>query len=140
MGQATLDDLEEIEGENTIEGDVANDTNPQGGIAQPNRRRGRPSHERTPKPQIGRCKAKIPANSSCVHSNENPTFRMRARSRKKWRMCPNRLATGRKKIGLERNAAPLPGQPRRGRSLALAPHVPGTARAGLKLRGVSPPL
>ena len=25
MGQATLDDLEEIEGENTIEGDVAND-------------------------------------------------------------------------------------------------------------------
>ena len=51
MGQATLDDLEEIEGENTIEGDVANDTNPQGGIAQPNRRRGRPSHERTPKPQ-----------------------------------------------------------------------------------------
>jgi hypothetical protein len=51
MGQATLDDLEDIGGENTIEGDVANDTNPQGGIEQPHRRRGRPSHERTPKPR-----------------------------------------------------------------------------------------
>src|SRR5438094_10412705 len=32
MAQASLDDLEDLEGENTIEGDVENDTNPQGGI------------------------------------------------------------------------------------------------------------
>ena len=51
MGQATPDDLEEIEGENTIEGDVENDTNAQGGIEAPDRRKRRPSHERTPKPR-----------------------------------------------------------------------------------------
>jgi hypothetical protein len=32
MAQATPEDLEALEGENTIEGDVENDTNPQGGI------------------------------------------------------------------------------------------------------------
>jgi len=32
MAQASLDDLEALQGENTIEGDVENDTNPQGGI------------------------------------------------------------------------------------------------------------
>jgi hypothetical protein len=32
MAQATPEDLAALEGENTIEGDVANDTNPQGGI------------------------------------------------------------------------------------------------------------
>jgi hypothetical protein len=32
MAQASLDDLEELEGENTFEGDVENDTNAQGGI------------------------------------------------------------------------------------------------------------
>jgi hypothetical protein len=30
--QATSEDLEDVEGENTIEGDVENDTNAQGGI------------------------------------------------------------------------------------------------------------
>jgi hypothetical protein len=32
MAQATADDLEELEGVNTFEGDVDNDTNPEGGI------------------------------------------------------------------------------------------------------------
>jgi hypothetical protein len=32
MAQASLEDLEDLEGENTFEGDVANDTNAQGGI------------------------------------------------------------------------------------------------------------
>lgn len=32
MAQASLDDLADLEGANTIEGDVENDTNPQGGI------------------------------------------------------------------------------------------------------------
>ena len=32
MAQVTPDDMEEFAGENTIEGDVENDTNPQGGI------------------------------------------------------------------------------------------------------------
>jgi hypothetical protein len=44
MAQASLDDLEDIEGENTVEGDLANDTNPQGGIDRENKRHGRPSH------------------------------------------------------------------------------------------------
>jgi hypothetical protein len=51
MAQATTDDLERIEGENTFEGDVENDTNPQGGIDEPDRRRGRPAHDQTPKPR-----------------------------------------------------------------------------------------
>lgn len=34
---ATPDELEEFEGENTFEGDVENDTNPQGGIDKPGR-------------------------------------------------------------------------------------------------------
>lgn len=32
MAQASLEDLEALQGENTVEGDFANDTNPQGGI------------------------------------------------------------------------------------------------------------
>jgi hypothetical protein len=51
MAQATSDDLEAIEGENTFEGDVQNDTNPQGGIDAPDRRQGRPAHDQTPKPR-----------------------------------------------------------------------------------------
>ena len=45
MAQASLDDLEALEGENTYEGDVENDTNPQGGIDKAevmDRRRGPP--------------------------------------------------------------------------------------------------
>lgn len=38
---ATADDLAEFEGRNTIEGDVANDTNPQGGISKAAARGGR---------------------------------------------------------------------------------------------------
>src|SRR4051812_21430229 len=37
MAGATTDDLEELEGENTIEGDLENDTNAQGGIDKPQR-------------------------------------------------------------------------------------------------------
>jgi hypothetical protein len=37
MGQATPDDLDELLGENTIEGDVENDTTPQGGIDEEGR-------------------------------------------------------------------------------------------------------
>jgi hypothetical protein len=52
MAQASLDDLEDIEGENTFEGDLANDTNPQGGIEKENKRQGRPAHrDQTPKPR-----------------------------------------------------------------------------------------
>jgi hypothetical protein len=32
MSQSSSEDLEEIQGENTIEGDVENDTNPHGGV------------------------------------------------------------------------------------------------------------
>jgi len=58
MAQAAPEDLEALEGENTIEGDVENDTNPHGGIEKaevqgekregsPQKDRGRPSR-RTP--------------------------------------------------------------------------------------------
>jgi hypothetical protein len=40
MAHATPDDLEDSEGVNTIEGDVANDTNRHGGIDKPIRREG----------------------------------------------------------------------------------------------------
>jgi len=45
MAQASLDDLDQLEGANTIVGDVENDTNPQGGIDKAdvmNRRRAPP--------------------------------------------------------------------------------------------------
>ncbi len=51
MAQATADDLAEIEGENTFEGDLENDTNAQGGIGEDNKRHGRPAHDQTPKPR-----------------------------------------------------------------------------------------
>jgi hypothetical protein len=50
MAQATPEELEELEGENTIEGDVENDTNPQGGIDKAevrDRRRSLPWPDRT---------------------------------------------------------------------------------------------
>lgn len=37
MAQASLEDLEALQGENTIEGDLENDTNPQGGIDEEQR-------------------------------------------------------------------------------------------------------
>jgi hypothetical protein len=48
MAQVTADDMEEFAGENTIEGDIENDTNPQGGIdkAEVNDRRGPPRKDR----------------------------------------------------------------------------------------------
>lgn len=49
MAQASAEDLEDIEGENTFEGDLENDTNAQGGIEKANRRHGRPAHDQTPK-------------------------------------------------------------------------------------------
>ncbi|CCE00645.1 hypothetical protein [Bradyrhizobium sp. STM 3809] len=54
MAQASLDDLAEIEGANTIEGDVENDTNAQGGIDKAevmDRRRGPPQHDRDQPPR-----------------------------------------------------------------------------------------
>jgi hypothetical protein len=52
MAQASLDDLAEIEGENTFEGDIENDTNPQGGIERDDERKGRPAHrDQTAKPR-----------------------------------------------------------------------------------------
>ena len=52
MAQASLDDLAEIEGENTFEGDRENDTNPQGGIERGDERQGRPAHrDQTSKPR-----------------------------------------------------------------------------------------
>ncbi|WP_407148940.1 hypothetical protein [Bradyrhizobium sp. ORS 86] len=41
MAQAMPDDVDALEGENTFEGDVENDTNPQGGVEKPRRRAGR---------------------------------------------------------------------------------------------------
>jgi hypothetical protein len=48
MAQVTAEDLEEFAGENTIEGDIENDTNAQGGIdkAEVNDRREPPSKDR----------------------------------------------------------------------------------------------
>lgn len=52
MAQASADDLEEIEGENTFVGDIENDTNPQGGIDREDQRQGRPAHrDHTSKPR-----------------------------------------------------------------------------------------
>jgi hypothetical protein len=54
MAQADLDDLEALQGGNTFEGDVANDTNPQGGIDKAevmDRRRGPPRSERVEPPR-----------------------------------------------------------------------------------------
>ena len=45
MAHATPDDLEDLEGASTIEGDVYNDTNPEGGIEMPRRRRRRAPRE-----------------------------------------------------------------------------------------------
>lgn len=42
MAGVTPDELEDSEGENTIEGDTGNDTNAQGGIDKPQTRQGRP--------------------------------------------------------------------------------------------------
>jgi hypothetical protein len=42
MAGVTPDELEEFEGENTFEGDVENDTNPQGGIDKPGRAAAKP--------------------------------------------------------------------------------------------------
>jgi hypothetical protein len=51
MAQATPEDLEALVGENTIEGDVENDTNPQGGVdkaeAQGDKRDGPPRRDRS---------------------------------------------------------------------------------------------
>jgi hypothetical protein len=49
MAQVTPDELEEFEGVNTFEGDIENDTNPQGGIDKAevrDRRRGPPQSDR----------------------------------------------------------------------------------------------
>ncbi|CAL79207.1 hypothetical protein BRADO5533 [Bradyrhizobium sp. ORS 278] len=49
MAQASLDDLEQLEGANTFQGDIENDTNAQGGIDKAevmDRRRGPPQHDR----------------------------------------------------------------------------------------------
>jgi len=58
MAGADLEDLEELEGENTIEGDLENDTNAQGGIDKPARvhhqQPGRHGGPASPKAQQGR--------------------------------------------------------------------------------------
>ncbi len=54
MAQVTPDELEEFEGANTFEGDVENDTNPQGGINKAevrDRRRGPPQNDRDTGPR-----------------------------------------------------------------------------------------
>jgi hypothetical protein len=43
MAGITPDELQDFEGENTFEGDIENDTNAQGGIDKPIRRKGRPN-------------------------------------------------------------------------------------------------
>jgi hypothetical protein len=57
MAHVTPGELEQLEGVNTIEGDVENDTNPLGGIDKAevrNVRRGRPDHGREPGPHIAK--------------------------------------------------------------------------------------
>jgi hypothetical protein len=54
MAQASLDDLEELQGVNTIQGDIENDTNAQGGIDKAevmDRRRGPPQPDRDQPPR-----------------------------------------------------------------------------------------
>jgi hypothetical protein len=54
MAQVTSDELEEFEGANTFEGDIENDTNPQGGIDKAevrDRRRGPPQNDRDSGPR-----------------------------------------------------------------------------------------
>jgi hypothetical protein len=54
MAQVTSDELDEFEGANTFEGDIENDTNPQGGINKAevrNRRRGPPQDDRDSGPR-----------------------------------------------------------------------------------------
>jgi hypothetical protein len=54
MAQVTPDELEEFAGVNTIEGDIENDTNPQGGIDKAevrDRRRGPPQNDRDSGPR-----------------------------------------------------------------------------------------
>jgi hypothetical protein len=54
MAHVTAEELQQLEGVNTIEGDVENDTNPQGGIDKAevrNARRGPPGHGREPPPR-----------------------------------------------------------------------------------------
>ena len=57
MAHVTPDELEQLEGVNTIEGDVENDTNPQGGIDKAevrDSRRGPPDHGREPGPHLAK--------------------------------------------------------------------------------------
>jgi hypothetical protein len=57
MAHVTPEELEQLEGANTIEGDVENDTNPVGGIDKAkvrNARRGPPDHGREPSPHIAK--------------------------------------------------------------------------------------
>jgi len=54
MAGVTPDELEQFEGENTFEGDIENDTNPQGGIDKAevrDRRRGPPQNDRDSAPR-----------------------------------------------------------------------------------------
>jgi hypothetical protein len=54
MAQVTSDELDEFEGASTFEGDIENDTNPQGGINKAevrNRRRGPPQDDRDSGPR-----------------------------------------------------------------------------------------
>jgi hypothetical protein len=55
MAHVTAEQLQQLEGVNTIEGDVENDTNPQGGVDKAevrNARRGPPDHGREPPPRL----------------------------------------------------------------------------------------
>jgi hypothetical protein len=56
MAQVTPRELEQLQGVNTFEGDVENDTNPQGGIdkAEVRNRRGPPDRGREPGPHIAK--------------------------------------------------------------------------------------
>jgi hypothetical protein len=57
MAHVVPEELEEFEGVNTIEGDLANDTNPQGGIDKAevrNARHGPPDHGREPPPHLAK--------------------------------------------------------------------------------------
>ena len=71
IAQVTPDELEEFAGANTFEGDLENDTNPQGGIDKAevrDRRRGPPQGDRDSGPR------KTPLQGKKTHSGRNTTL------------------------------------------------------------------
>ncbi|XSC47026.1 hypothetical protein ACF1BQ_016315 [Bradyrhizobium sp. RDT10] len=86
MAGVTPDELEEFEGANTFEGDIENDTNPQGGIDKAevrDRRRGPPQNDRDSGPRKMALQERRPMSSNCASLKASLMFPMRGRSRRR---------------------------------------------------------